>query len=83
MFSETMLKLEERNCSDGFMHFVLEKMGYALYLDYDTSLEFMPQFEANAEKILKTCEYIGELEDYCYEGGPRPPFLDEDFNVNL
>lgn len=82
-FSETVKKLEERNCSDGFMRFVLEKMGYVLFLDYDTSLAFMPQFEANAEMILKACECIGELDNYCHEGGSRPPFLGADGTINL
>ena len=82
-FSDTMRKLEERNCSNSFKEYVWGSIGHALYLNYDTSREFMPQFEATAEKIKAACTFIGEVDSYCFEGGPRPPFLDENFNVNL
>lgn len=57
-----VMKLEAVKVSEPFLNMVWGTLYEALYLRYDTSQEFMPQFQATADKLLRLSEEIMKAE---------------------
>ena len=53
-------KLEENKCPGQELKLLWDIMYYNLYVCFDTSEEFMPQFEKAAERLLDLCRIIRE-----------------------
>ncbi len=57
-----VMKLEKAKVSEPFLNMLWSTIYTALYLDYDTSQELMPQFQATADKLLRLSEEIMKVE---------------------
>lgn len=57
---ELMRLLEEKNAPEPLLQFIWTLQMNAVYLQYDTSRDFFPQFQENAEKLLSFTEAIRE-----------------------
>ena len=57
-----VMKLEAVKVSEPFLNMVWGTLYEALYLRYDTSQEFMPQFQAAADKLLRLSDEIMKAE---------------------
>ena len=53
--------LEEHHVSDGTLNLFWSAIFSTLYLDYDTSAEFLPQFQQAAEKLSSLCKGVLEI----------------------
>lgn len=62
--SETIRRMERFHCTKKVLSPIWDVLFGLLYLDYDTSVDLMPQFQAAAEKLL---ELSKELEKVCVE----------------
>ncbi len=54
----SIFRKAEKVCSDHTMELAWTATFVALYLEYDTSKDFLPQFEENSEKILNLMKMI-------------------------
>ena len=54
--------LEKHACSDQTMNLIWNAFYSELYIHYDTSEEFMPQFKRNMDTLKKLCDGIEELD---------------------
>lgn len=57
---ELVRLLEEKNAPQPLLQFIWNLHMNAIYLQYDTSRDFFPQFQENAEKLLSLTEAIRE-----------------------
>lgn len=57
-----VMKLEEAKVAEPVLNMLWNTIYTALYLDYDTSQEFMPQFQATADKLIHLSEEITKAE---------------------
>ena len=54
----SIFRKAEKVCSDHTMELAWSATFVELYLEYDTSKDFLPQFEENSEKILNLMKMI-------------------------
>ena len=59
----SIFRKAEKVCSDHTMELAWTATFVALYLEYDTSKEFLPQFEENSEKILNLMRMMPASKD--------------------
>ncbi len=62
--SETIRRMEKLHCTEKVLSPIWDAVFALLYLDYDTSVDLMPQFQAAAEKLM---ELSSGLEKVCDE----------------
>ena len=56
MLQEMISKLEEKHVSDVALNFFWNAIYAALYVHYDTSKEFLPQFKQASETLMELCK---------------------------
>ena len=54
-------ELEEHHMSGETLNLFWNAIFSTLYLDYDTSAEFLPQFQKGAEKLISLCQGVAEV----------------------
>ena len=54
-------ELEEHCMSNEILNLFWNAIFFTLYLDYDTSAEFLPQFQQGAEKLISLCQGLAEV----------------------
>ena len=54
-------ELEEHHMSGETLSLFWNAIFSTLYLDYDTSAEFLPQFQQGAEKLISLCQGVAEV----------------------
>ena len=54
-------ELEEHHVSDGTLNLFWSAIFSTLYVDYDVSKEFLPQFQQAAEKLSSLCQGVAEV----------------------
>ena len=54
-------ELEEHHVSNETLNLFWSAIFSTLYLDYDTSAEFLPQFRQAAEKLSSLCQGVAEV----------------------
>ena len=59
----SIFRKAEKVCSDHTMELVWTATFVELYLEYDTSKDFLPQFEENSEKILNLMRMMPASKD--------------------
>lgn len=59
----SIFRKAEKVCSDQTMEFAWTATFVELYLEYDTSKDFLPQFEENSEKILNLMKMMPTSKD--------------------
>ena len=59
--SAMVRKLEENNCSEHTLQMLWNAILFALYVDYDTKEDFMPQFEKAEEYLLNLCRKFRDM----------------------
>ena len=57
------------------MNFIWGNIFGLLFLNYDTSRDFMPQFEENVAKLKKGAQMVKQVEDYFDGKAPMPEEL--------
>ena len=61
MLHRMICELEEHHMSGETLNLFWNAIYYTLYLDYDTSAEFLPQFRQAAEKLTSLCQGVAEV----------------------
>ena len=61
MLHRMIRELEEHHVSDEVLNLFWSAIFSTLYLDYDTSAEFLPQFQQAAEKLSLLCQGVAEV----------------------
>lgn len=61
MLHRMIRELEEHHVSDETLNLFWSAVFFTLYLDYDTSAEFLPQFQRASEKLTSLCQGIAEV----------------------
>lgn len=61
MLHRMICELEEHHVSDATLSLFWNAIFFTLYLDYDTSAEFLPQFQQAAEKLSSLCQGVAEV----------------------
>lgn len=61
MLHRMIRELEEHHVSDETLNLFWSAIFFTLYLDYDTSAEFLPQFQRASEKLTSLCQGIAEV----------------------
>ena len=61
MLHRMICELEEHHVSDATLGLFWNAIFFTLYLDYDTSAEFLPQFQQAAEKLSSLCQGVAEV----------------------
>lgn len=54
-------ELEEHHVSSETLSLFWNAIFFTLYLDYDASAEFLPQFQQGAEKLISLCQGVAEV----------------------
>lgn len=61
MLHRMICELEEHHVSEGTLNMFWSAIFFTLYLDYDTSAEFFPQFQHAAETLTTLCKGVAEV----------------------
>ena len=61
MLHRMIHELEEHHVSDGTLNLFWSAIFSTLYVDYDVSKEFLPQFQQAAEKLSSLCQGVAEV----------------------
>ena len=61
MLHRMIRKLEEHHVSEGTLDVFWNAIFFTLYLDYDTSAEFFPQFQRASERLISLCQGVAEV----------------------
>ena len=61
MLHRMICELEEHHVSEGTLNMFWNAIFFTLYLDYDTSAEFFPQFQHAAETLTTLCKGVAEV----------------------
>lgn len=67
-------KMEKHNCSEHTLQMVWQSILFSLYVDFDTTQDFMPQFEKTAKRLLDLCKTVRELKMDESSGGDESTF---------
>ena len=61
MLHRMIRELEEHHVSDGTLNLFWSAIFSTLYVDYNVSKEFLPQFQQAAEKLSSLCKGVLEI----------------------
>jgi len=61
MLHRMICELEEHHVSKETLNQFWDAIFFILYLDYDTSAEFLPKFQQAAEKLSSLCQGVAEV----------------------
>ena len=61
MLHRMIRELEEHHVSEGTLDMFWNAIFFTLYLDYDTSAEFFPQFQRASERLISLCQGVAVI----------------------